>query len=235
MPTQGTDNTFRQGVGGKTMFDVLEFFFRQEQSRVRTTTIVQVTAVSVPADELDPVGYVDFQPMVHQVDGKGNITKLPEVFNAPYMRLQGGTNAIVIDPIVGDIGIAVFADRDISTVKTSKAVGAPGSDRRNSLADAMYLGGILNGVPTQYVQFKSTGILVKSPNLVTIDSPKTKTTQDLEVGGKLQVDGDTELKAALKVDGATAVQDITAHGVSIDEQHTHTSESPGTPTSPVIP
>jgi hypothetical protein len=38
----------------------------------------------------------------------------------PYFRVQGGADAIIIDPKVGDLGIAVFCSRDITGVKRSK-------------------------------------------------------------------------------------------------------------------
>jgi hypothetical protein len=35
----------------------------------------------------------------------------------------------------------------------------------------MYLGGLLNGAPSQYVQFTATGISVVSPNAVSVTAP----------------------------------------------------------------
>lgn len=64
---------------------------------------------------------------------------------------------MIVDPVIGDIGIAVFADRDISTVKRTKAQGNPGSRRRFDAADGMYLGGLLNSAPTNYLQLSSDG------------------------------------------------------------------------------
>jgi len=204
-------------------YSALAYIFRQLQAGVRTATLVQVKAVTNTGG-VTAVGKVDVTPMVHQVDGNGAIVPHGVVHDLPYFRLQGGTNAVILDPQVGDIGLAVFADRDTSSVVATKAPAAPGSARRNNFADGFYIGGLLNGTPVQFVQFTADGITVKSPTLVTIDAPKTKTTQDLEVGGNL------------KVDGSTAVQAITAHGVSIDEQHTHGGvQSGGSQTAVVTP
>ena len=57
----------------------------------------------------------------------------------------------LIDPTQGDIGLAIFADRDISSVRANRAQANPGSYRRFDMADGVYIGGILNGMPTQTV------------------------------------------------------------------------------------
>jgi hypothetical protein len=86
------------------------------------------------------------------------------MYGLPYLRVQGGANAIIIDPQPGDIGIAVFASRDITNVKSTKAQANPGSFRTHDFSDGMYIGGLLNGVPTQYIKFSDTGIEIVSPN-----------------------------------------------------------------------
>jgi hypothetical protein len=113
---------------------------------------------------------VDVLPLVNQIDGGNGAMPHGVVHNIPYFRLQGGANAIILDPQVGDIGICVFADRDISAVKTAKGVANPGSKRRFDMADGLYIGGVLNGAPTQYLQFSGSGINVVSPNTVAINA-----------------------------------------------------------------
>jgi hypothetical protein len=176
MPSQNSASTFRDGASGSSQFDVMEFFFRQKLAKARTATIVRVLDVT-NAGGLEPVGYVDIQPMVQQVDGAGQVTAMPPIYNAPYLRLQGGADAVILDPKIGDIGIAVIGDRDLSAVTASKADGPPGSARRNSLSDAMYLGGILNGVPEQYVRFSAGGVEIVSPTKITLRAP------DIELDG----------------------------------------------------
>lgn len=100
---------------------------------------------------------VSIQPMVAQIDGAGNTMPHGTINNVPVFRLQSGGNAVVLDPVPGDIGIVVFASRDISAVKESRAPAQPGSARRFDMADALYIGGVLNGAATQYVQFAGGG------------------------------------------------------------------------------
>jgi hypothetical protein len=138
-------------------------------ARVRTMTMVKVTEVT-NAGGVSPVGFVDLQPLVNQTDGSGNAVPHGVVYQCPYFRLQGGANAIIIDPQVGDIGWAGFADRDISSVIANKGQANPGSMRKFSMADAVYFGGMLNGTPQQYVQFNAGGITITTPNNVTINA-----------------------------------------------------------------
>lgn len=144
----------------------MSFVIERILARVSTATLVVVKAVTNPGG-VGPVGTVDVQPLVSQLSGDGKATPHGTIYEIPYMRLQGGTNAVIIDPKVGDIGICVFASRDISSVKANKAVANPGSRRRFDMADGLYLGGVLNGTPEQYVRVSGEGIELHA-DLVTV-------------------------------------------------------------------
>lgn len=158
-------------TSGGSEFNALAFLVQQMLARVNVATLVKVVACS-NSGGVSPVGTVDVQPLVNQLDGSGNAVAHVTIYGLPYLRVQGGANAVIIDPQPGDIGIAVFADRDISSVKATKAQANPGSRRRNSMADGLFLGGVLNGAPTQYVQFAPGGINVtdKNANTIVMDS-----------------------------------------------------------------
>jgi hypothetical protein len=155
---------------GATEFGALSFLVNQILNGRNVATLVQIRAVTNTGG-LSPVGFVDVLPLINQLDGYGNVMPHGVVHNLPYFRMQGGTDAIILDPKVGDIGMAVFADRDLSAVKVSKAAANPGSARRADYADGMYIGGFLNGVPAQYIQFTSSGINVVSPSKITCIAP----------------------------------------------------------------
>ncbi|MDE1906085.1 MAG: baseplate assembly protein [Rhodospirillales bacterium] len=121
------------------------------------------------AGGVSPVGTVDVMPLVSQVDGQGNAIPHGTIHACPYLRIQGGANAVILDPQVGDIGIAVVCDRDTSAVEVAKGAAPPGSKRRHDLADAVYLSTIIGQAPTQYVEFASGGITITSPVGVTIN------------------------------------------------------------------
>ncbi len=145
----------------------LQFVINGALSGIRTAMPVKVVAVSNNGG-VSPIGTVDVQPLVSMLDGSGNAWEHGIIHNVPYMRIQGGGNAIIIDPVIGDIGIATVCDRDISTVQKTKKVAAPGSLRKNDMSDMVYLMTIISSVaPTQYIQFDSSGIHIKGNVTIT--------------------------------------------------------------------
>lgn len=115
---------------------------------------------------------VSVQPMVSQIDGDANQIPHGEIFDIPVFRLQGGNGAMILDPLVGDIGQAIICDRDTSNVKASAAPAGPGSFRQNDYADGCYFGGFLNGTPENYVQVTQDGMNIVSTGTIAITSVK---------------------------------------------------------------
>jgi hypothetical protein len=158
------------GYGQQTPHDTTSplaeilFIIRQMLARMNTMKVVRVVAVH-NVGGLAPTGTVDVQPLVSQVDGNNNAQPHGTVPGITYFRLQGGTNAIICDPAVGDVGYVIVSDRDITNIKVGQSTSVtPGSYRRNDLADGVYIGGILNQAPKQYIQFTSSGITVSDSN-----------------------------------------------------------------------
>jgi hypothetical protein len=199
---------------GSSDLNAQTYLFNRLMIGVWTNAIVRVEAVT-NVDAMAPVGFVDILPLVHQIDGRGTATPHGTIHNVPYFRLQGGANAVIIDPKVGDIGLAQFASRDISAVKKTKGPNVPGSRRRFSPSDALYIGGFLNGVPTQYIRFSAAGIELVSPTQVRIQAPD------------IQLVGPTHTTGAVTGD-STAVYDgnVTGGGISLDTHH-HTGVQTG--------
>lgn len=168
----------RAAEGGDE-YGALMFVISQALARVSTATLVRVVSVTNDGG-LSPVGFVDVQPLVNQLDGAGNAVPHAVLHQLPYFRLQGGTDAVILDPKVGDIGMAAFGSRDLSAVKASKQQANPGSWRTHDMADGLYFGGLLNGTPVQYVQFTANGINVVSPSKVTVQAP------DIELNAETQ-------------------------------------------------
>ena len=201
-------------------FNALVFRINQTIAGKHTAALVQVKAVT-NLGGVSPVGFVDILPLVNQVDGAGNQTVHGTIGHTPYLRLQGGSNAVILDPQVGDVGLAIFCDRDNSIVIATKAQSNPGSGRKFDMADGVYIGGLLNGTPVQYVQFNATGITINTPNKVTViaggdidataggninavasgsanvTAPTIALTGNTTVTGNFTVDGPTQLNGSI--------------------------------------
>jgi hypothetical protein len=220
----------QQDPGSATnQFNAFVFAWQRLMSRVRTLDLVTVQSVS-NSGGLSPSGTVTVIPLVNQMTGNRLAVSHGPIYNVPYLRIQGGTNAVILDPAVGDIGLCGFCSRDISSVKkaAAQAIAAsttllaqnptepgltPGSYRMFDWADGVYIGACLNGTPVQYVQFTSSGINVVSPGTITLEAPT------VAVQGNLTVSGST-----------VGTGNGTFGGIDMDT-HKHTGVTTGSGTS----
>lgn len=189
----------------------LGYIIRTALSGMRTAMPVKVISVT-NSGGVSPIGYVSVQPLVSGLDGDAQVWEHAIIKNVPYMRIQGGSNGLILDPAINDIGLAIICDRDITNVKATKNISAPGSLRKNDMSDMVYLMTIIGSAPTQYVQFSSAGITITSPTAVTINAPT------LTVNGNIVSTGT-----------------IVNNGHHVDSTHTHSgvttgSSNTGTPT-----
>ncbi|MEY0016030.1 phage baseplate protein [Providencia rettgeri] len=183
-----------------------EFIINSLIGRVGTVTICRI--VKVKGGGVNPVGFVDIVPMVLQVDGAGNAFDNATVFNVPYFRYQGGSNAVILDPKVGDIGICLISSRDISKIKRTKKDATPDTKRQYDIADSLYIGGILNGTPSQYIHFLDSGINVVATgeinmkgSKVILDAP-VETTSTIIAAGDITDNtgsGNTKTMASMRI------------------------------------
>lgn len=139
-------------------YNAQEFQIQQALRKINTAEPVRV--VSVQPGAVGPVGMVSVQPLVNLVTGAGDGMEQSELFQLPYLRIQGGQNAVIVDPKPGDMGLAVYAMRDTEGVKANRdgKPANPGSARTYSKGDGFYLGGFLNAAPKRYVMVDDTGI-----------------------------------------------------------------------------
>lgn len=188
-------------------------------SRVSTCTLVRVVACTNDGG-LSAVGTVDVQPLVNQIAGDGSAWPHGQLFRLPYCRAQGGVNAVILDPQPNDIGLVVFASRDISAIKSDagKAQAAnpatrglnPGTKRQFDMSDGLYIGGLLNGTPEQFVRFHAGGLELLSPTKITLDAPTIELKGDV-----VQTDGDITATGSITAEG-----DVVGEGISLHD-HTH--------------
>lgn len=195
-------------------------------SRIQTVTLVRV--VKTKSGGLAPVGLADVQPLVAQISGDGTVTPHGIIYNVPYFRLQGGGNAVIIDPEPGDIGMCGFCSRDISGVKQNKAPSAPQSRRRFDYSDGLYFGGFLNGTPNQYIMFSKGGIKLFSPGDIEMEAANIRlNAQGGVISTSQTFQANTKTTAQFTGGGGiSADADVKANGVSL-LNHVHKGVQPG--------
>lgn len=184
-------------AAGNSQYNALSFMIQQAiREQVNTCIICKVVGVSD--------GYVDVLPMVTQVSGKNEAIPPTTLYKLPYMRYHAGVAAVILDPVPGDIGLAVFAGKDCSNVKVGISEPVPpASFRDNSMANGFYIGGFLNQAPSVSIELTQGGA-------VNITAP----------GG-------------VNINGSVAVSgDVVASGVSL-VNHIHTGDSGGTTSPPL--
>lgn len=182
--------------------NVIKFLMTAAMSKLNTSLPVEV--LSVKTTGIAPVGYVNIRILVDQITADGKTHQYGEIPNVPYFRLQGGNKAVIIDPEVGDIGMACFCSRDISAMKNARKGAPPGSRRMYDISDALYVGGFLNKAPTHYIQFTDGGILVHTPGTATVNA------------SEIILNGNTTINGNLAVNGTQ-----TNNGVNTGSTHTH--------------
>ena len=177
-------------------WDVITFMIAQALAQLEIMLPVQVVAVHPGSGSPPAAGTVDVQLLVSLLDGAGNATPQGVVYGLPYFRLGGGPWAVIMDPAVDDFGYSVSASRDISAVKAKPGIQNPGSLRKHSYADGVYMGGILNGAPKAYLWLKSDGTWTlndKPGNVLQGDTNGITATpisgKPFKVAGNLQVTG----------------------------------------------
>lgn len=167
---------------GTSEWNRMDAAIRSVMNKMATMTLVKVLALRGRT--------VDIQPIVAQLDGAGNAVPHGTIHNVPVWRYQAGGVAVIVDPVAGDIGMAVFAHSDISTAKATGTDSPPGSKRRFDWADAVYLGGLFGSEPTTSIRLGPDGVSIDSDQPVVINAA-VQAKQGMTVTGGLVVDGST--------------------------------------------
>lgn len=211
--------------------NVRDTHIRRVLSELSTMKLVKVVSVDTSNQA------VDVQVLVDQVDGQGRSTPHGVVYGVPYLRLFGNqTMGVIIDPGVGDIGILVVSDRDISGVKSKKGQTTPGSSRQFSISDGVYIGGVLNKDPDHYVKFTSDGhvdITVAGGRRLLSDNSGWTMVGNLTLFGNLQMSGVVQSESGTPYSGnisttgtVTGGADVVGGGKSL-KTHVHSGVTVG--------
>lgn len=165
---------------------------------------VKVIAVDEEKQEVDVLPLITYASKADQtvIDSK-------TIYSIPIFQLQRSNSAIIMMPVVNDIGLILVCDGNITSIKETKKPSVAQSTRRHSRSDAIYLGGLLNAKPTQYIEFKDDSILINAPDKVTT---KTKI-NDIIATEQLNI---TTSEAIFNVEGYTTVNAQNAT-ITVDE------------------
>lgn len=170
---------------GGSEYNALEFVIQNAiRGQVHTAIPVKVQAVNGL--------FVDVLPMVSNVDGYGQAVEPTTIYHLPVFRYHAGVAAFIVDPVAGDIGLAVFAQADSSNVQEGTSTPQqPGSFRRFSQSDGFYFGGFHKSAPSVFIKVKQDStIQIVAPTSVTVTSPKVDFSGNVSMSGSVNVTGD---------------------------------------------
>lgn len=165
-------------------YNALMFMIKQQLLGINTAELVKVEAVN--GDNT-----VDIKPLLSLPTAQGTYIKNTTIYNIPYTRIQGGKNALDIKPEVGDIGIVVYCQRDISNVLRSKGEANPNSNRFYSASDGVYVASIasLNSTPENFIKIDENGVNITTSKELTIKASKITANCDIETTGDVKANG----------------------------------------------
>ena len=164
-------------------YNALQFMIKNAMQGISTAIPVQVQAVNGL--------FVDVLPLVSSVDGYGQAVEPTTLFHLPVFRYHAGVGAVILDPVVGDKGLAVFAQADSSNVQTgTNAPQQPGSFRRHSMSDGFFIGGFHNAAPSVFIEIQQDGhVVITAPAGLTVTSPSATFSGTMDISGDCTVGG----------------------------------------------
>lgn len=188
---------------GESDYNAMQFIIAAAVAKMQTVSVAKVVAVH--GGGVGSTGTVDIEILINLMTGNRVAVPHGVIYNVPFARTQGGPSAIICDPAAGDVGLVAFASRDISAVKATRGTANPGSNRVFDWADAIYVGGMLNGTPTQYVEMLAAagGINIVTPANVVVDAAEMNVTATTTFTGTFTFNGDGTITGVLT--GASAV------------------------------
>ena len=182
-----TKNDYTAG----SAFNILSYIIDNSiKGKVNTAIPVVVTGVDAGGTGAG-AGYVSAKPLIMQRDANGNGLPGVSIPKLPYFRYQFGSSAVICDPQVGDIGLAVFAQSDCSGINGENTEKPANSYRCFDMSDGFYLGGFWGKKPSVFIHLTDNDITIKATTKIKLDAPETKITGNCEITGELVAKGIT--------------------------------------------
>ena len=221
---QATGNFFTN----TTMYNQLCYMVRQIIGEmVNTSALVSVGGVEGGGTG-NPAGHVSATPLVAQTDAKGNALPMSPIPRLRFFRYQAGKAAIVLDPVAGDQGVAVYFKQDSSGVQDgAKEAVVPGSFRNFDQSDGVVFSGVQNQAPTVWIELtQDEKVIIHAPQGVTIETDETAeitagekgsiTAPAIELNGAITSHGQNGGAGTMDINGT-----LTVDGINMNT-HTHT-------------
>lgn len=194
MPTSPTSPyLLRSNTGGNSLKGALDSLIASHISQIGPSMLVQVE--SVKSNDASITGTVTVRPMVQQQDALSRAFPHDIIHNVPYLRIQGGSTALIIDPKPGDIGFIIISGRDHTHAITTRQPAPPASFRQFSMQDCVYVGGFLNDRPDQFIQATDQGWRIVTPGDVTIEAQGTITLNAAGIKANCDITTSGEVRA----------------------------------------
>jgi phage baseplate assembly protein gpV len=200
---------------------------------------------------------ISIKGVVQASDGTAKFTDLPLLVDVPVHFPRGGNCTLTFPVAAGDECLIVFSARCIDGWWQSGGVQAPMEPRMHDLSDGFAFVGFfsqataIGGISSASTQLRSNDgstyidlnptlqkVKIVAPGGFDVIAPLSTFSDAVTITGLLTFVGGmvgSALSGAAAVFNGilNVVGQITANGKRVDDTHTHTSESPGTPTSTV--
>nr|DAM90534.1 MAG TPA: baseplate protein [Caudoviricetes sp.] len=207
----------------------MEFFIRSLISQVVSTSLPVVVTAVERKGETAGAGYVTVKPLLQPRNNSGDGLEVTTIPKLPYFRLQHGKAAIICDPKVGDIGLAVVAKHDISNINGSTTPKVPATYRKFDPSDSFYIGGFWGKAPEVFIHLEDEGtIKIKAPTKITMEAPECEVNASTSFtvnSAQINLNGPISGGGSAGAD-ATFSGDVTAKNISLTS-HTHTGVQSG--------
>ena len=206
---------------------------RQRQDNAAAINVAQIVKVTAYDKNKQTV---DVQPLVKRLEN-GTYQSQPPVLGVPIVCDLCAKYGKKVEYKEGDVGLIVFCDADIDKAVSDGTEGEPNTERNHSATDAVFIGGIRAGsaqdaLPDGYAMGTKDGsvyLVIKETGLEILGD--TKVEGDVEITGDVTFTCNVSVTGNISVTGGiTTTADVVAGGKSL-MSHTHTSMTPGTPTS----
>lgn len=199
--------------------NILQFLIKQNIDKINTIKVVEVIAVYDDS--------VDIKPCVNFLNGDLESVEPNIVFNIPYFTYQCGSKAIKIKPVIGDWGLALINDTNISKIKNTKQRANPDNLRKFSLADSVYIGSFIKKTaPTEYIDITENGIDIITTGTININSTGATNI----TASNMTINNDVSINGNLTITGTATASDCISGTIS-GKSHIHGNVASGTSTT----